>query len=422
MRGGILTLLKRISGVLSIAASIISLFAAIWIIVPAPSFYVWLLAVVASEWSLWLAALAAIGIIGNLTNDFSGGKLWRAAIITAGISAVIISLYPLASAVSVARENGVSLSAQQYFAGLPQQQSGNTFFTQSEKTTYTFANVFGTALQLDAYLPPLGIANNGAGVIVVHGGSWNGGARSDFPQWNRWLARQGFAVFDIDYRLAPQPNWQAATGDVKCAVGWVGRHAAEFNISPERLVLLGRSAGAHLALLAAYSPGDARLPSSCPDTPAAYVNNPVISPSENTFSDNKVRAVISFYAPTDFLWDYENPANQAVIDGPATLRNFLGGSPDESAELRERFLLASPVEHINSQTPPTMIIHGGRDQLVRSENADFLDSKLSAAGVPHKTVFIPYAQHGFDYNFDGWGAQIVQPLLLDFLRENTAPE
>ncbi|MEJ7700346.1 MAG: alpha/beta hydrolase [Pyrinomonadaceae bacterium] len=92
-------------------------------------------------------------------------------------------------------------------------------------------------------LPMTNSAANGASVIVVHGGSWNGGERNDFPQWNRWLAVQGYTVFDIDYRVAPQPNYLTATSDVKCAIRWIKNHAAEFEISPERIALLGRSAG-----------------------------------------------------------------------------------------------------------------------------------------------------------------------------------
>ncbi len=114
------------------------------------------------------------------------------------------------------------------------------------------------------------------------------------------------------------------------------------------------------------------------------------------------------------LWDFDNPANQSVIDGPKTLADFLGGNPHDSEEMRERFLLASPTAHVSSETPPTLIIHGGQDQLVRSENLTLLAEKLKRENVPHKIVFLGYAQHGFDYNFNGWGAQAVKSAILDF--------
>jgi len=92
----------------------------------------------------------------------------------------------------------------------------------------------------------------------------------------------------------------------------VKEHAAEFKISPERIALLGHSAGAHLALLAAYSAADARLPATC-----VY---------KETSED--VCAVVSFYAAIDLFWGYDNPANRLVINGPETLAQRT--TPNES--------------------------------------------------------------------------------------------
>ena len=376
----------------------VALLAVIWIVVPAPAYNIWLFSVAASEWSLWLGALALIGVTCSLFNR--DGNLWLASLAVGSI-AFIISLYPLFSVVSTAREQNVSLSLRRYFNGL--QRENNSPETPPNKfTTHIFAQIDGMDLKLDVYLPTQNTANNGASLIVVHGGSWSAGERSDFPQWNQLFAAQGVTVFDIDYRLA-QSNYLTATGDVKYAVKWVKENAVKFKISPDRIALLGRSAGGHLALLAAYSAGDARLAASCSDT---------------DWNEN-VRAVVSIYAPTDLVWAYDNPANQRVIDGPQTLANFLGGSPHESDEMRQRYLLASPVSHVARNTPATLLIHGGRDQLVRPENMNLLAGKLNEAGAPHKTLFIPYAQHGFDYNFNGWGAQISEAAILDFLGENT---
>jgi acetyl esterase/lipase len=407
--------MSRVLNALALTACAVATLATVWIIFPAPSYNFWLLSVLASEWSLAFGALGAFGILcGLLARVGDGGRVWLVSTISGGL-AVLLSLYPLGAGLQAAREHGVSLSLRQYVSGsVSEAAAGASENAAGSFSTYTFMNAGGSALQLDAYLPPVEVETNGAGVVVVHGGSWNASARSDFPQWNRWLTRQGFAVFDVDYRLAPQPNWQTATGDVKCAVMWVKRHAAEFRVSPDRLVLLGRSAGGQLALLAAYTADDARLPSSCPR--AADLDEP--APGDSPGAD--VRAVVSFYGPTDLLWAYDNPGNRRVIDGPTILRRFVGGDPHASNETRELFRLASPVAHVTPRTPPTLLIHGGLDQLVRSENMELLGGKLKEAGVPFRLVLIPYAQHGFDYNFNGWGAQIVQRVLLDFLRENTS--
>jgi len=391
--------ISRLLNVLAILLTSIALLSVIWIIVPAPDYRVWLFSVAVGEWSLWFSALALIGmILGLIVRAAVEKNKLRVASLIIGSMAFIISLYPLFSTLPIASEQGVSFSLKRYFSGF------NSSKTQTQNfITYTFAQIDGKDLRLDVYSPTNETANNGASVIVVHGGSWNGGTRNDFPQWNGWLAENGFTVFDVDYRLAPQPNYLTATGDVKCALAWVKEHAAEFKVSPERIALLGRSAGAHLALLAAYSADDAHLPATCADKET----------SEN------IRAVVSFYAPVDLLWSYDNPANRFVINGPVTLARFLGGSPHESAELHERFILASPTAHVKENTPPTLLIHGGQDQLVRSDNMTRLAEKLKEAGVPHKTLFIAYAQHGFDYNFNGFGSQISQAAILEFLHENT---
>lgn len=253
---------RRALAFVALLSSFAGLLATVWIVVPAPHYNVWLLSVVASEWSLWFGALGVAGaFLGVLARVRGANKLMCGAAVACGVLCFSFPLLPFFSARRAAGEHGVRLSLQQYIFGTSDGSSDSA--RGIGFTTHTYAEVEGTTLRLDAYLPPRGIAGNGAGVIVVHGGSWNAGVRNDFPRWNRWLAEQGYAVFDIDYRLAPQPNLRTATGDVKCAVRWVKRRAADFGIDPERVALLGRSAGGHLALLAAYTDGDARLESGC---------------------------------------------------------------------------------------------------------------------------------------------------------------
>lgn len=377
-----------------------ALFATVWIIIPAPFFEIWLISVLSSEWSFGFGALAFFGLVFGLTSRIYGkSRLFPLNLILGGL-AILLSFYPLVSVWNVASEEKVELSFAQYAKGF-WSDSNFAFAAKPEHQTHTYAEFDGVQLWLDAYLPDEK-NGNGVGVIVIHGGSWRGGAKSDFPAWNRWLTKQGYTVFDIDYRLT-QPNWQTSTGDVKCAVIWVKQNSAKFGVSPEKLVLLGRSAGAHLALLAAYTENNSDFVSSCP----------------NAQFDSNVKAVISFYAPTDLFWDYNNPSNERVLNGPVTLEKFLDGSPYQSNELRERYAKASPVSHISSQTPPTLLFHGGRDQLVFEQNLIFLDKRLKDENVPHKSIVINYAQHGFDFNFNGWGSQIAKKVLLDFLSQNS---
>ena len=364
----------------------------IWIVVPSLSSFLWLYSVAVSEWSLWFAMLALAGIFCALGNYFYFKNGFPYVVLIACFAAFLIAFYPYVTSLSAAREQNVELSFTEYFRGLT-----NKYSPQITPQTFVFNS--DNNLKLDVYAPPPNNSANGASIIVVHGGSWNGGKRSDFPQWNEWFAAHGYTVFDIDYRLAPPPNYLTAIGDVKCAVRWVKENGAKFNVAPDKITLLGRSAGAHLALIAAYSANNKNLPSTC-------ITNE---------TDEKVRAVVAFYAPTDLIWDFENPSNRFVIDSQKTLGDFLGGNPLESNEIRAIFLLASPSENVNPNTPPTLLIHGGQDQLVKKENLDILAAKLAEHKIPHETIYIPYAQHGFDYNFNGWGSQLTKPRILDFL-------
>lgn len=363
------------------------LFIVVWVIIPPPNRFFWLWSIGVGEWSMWFGAAAAIVITAAvLARLYEGhGWLWLPAAVIAA-AALAITLYPLFSILPLARKTSVPLSLRRYFRGLP---ARDYFFAYKEKsfTTYSFSSPSSESendLQLDVYLPTAKTENNGASIIVVHGGSWNGGRRSDFPRWNGWLCDRGFTVFDVDYRLSPQPNYLTAPDDIKTAVRWVKEHSAEFNIDPQRLALMGRSAGAHIALLAAYTM-------------------------------DGVRAAVSFYGPVDLLWAYDIRGNKKVHDGPLSLINFLGGRPGDSEEMRERYLTASPVSYVNESTPPTFLAHGGRDGLVWWKNMERLGEKLAAAHVPHEIHFIAYAHHGFDYNLNGWGSQVTGELVLRFL-------
>lgn len=165
----------------------------VWILIPAPAFFVWLLSVAASEWSLWFGIVSFLLVIFSVCFlIFGGGKIYGISLIFS-LTAFFISLYPLLSSLKTAKENNVSISISEYFSGMnSQKSSGNTF------TTRTFASVDGKDLQMDIFAPRTQNENNGAAIIVVHGGSWNGRSRNDFPQWNEWLAENGYTIFDID--------------------------------------------------------------------------------------------------------------------------------------------------------------------------------------------------------------------------------
>ncbi len=379
---------------IALSFSLFALFFTMWILVPAQLTVLWLVAVVSSEWSLFFGVFAVVGIIlGWLTNRKKRSRAGTFAV-ASGMLALVFVSYPIVTGFSTANNHGVELSLSRYIVG---GLFGGLFGGPSQEATietHAYTTAEEDTLYLDAYLPanPTTQEKRPA-VIVIHGGGWSAGKRSDFPRWNHWLIDAGYAVFDIDYQLAPQPNWQAATADVQEAVKWVKMRADMFGVDTTNIALMGRSAGAHLALLAGYT--------ARPESP----------------HDAQVAAIVSFYGPTDLRWGYANPANPRVIDGKATLRAFTGGTPNFIPEVYQQ---ASPIHQIRPSAPATFLVHGRQDQLVRSEHSNKLYRRLrlkSNAPASHKALFLPYAQHGFDFNFHGWGSQITQVLLAAHLAE-----
>lgn len=373
--------------ILGVIIGLIVLGLTMWIVVPAQHTVLWLVAVVTSEWSLHFGILAlitiALGIYAIISQRIPAGVI----AIVLGMFALGFTAYPTLASIGVARINDVRLSSRQYFLGAGP-------MLQPEIETFTYRKAGADSLALDVYSTPADTMRRPA-VVVIHGGSWNGGNRSDFPKWNIWLVQLGYVVFDIDYQLSPQPNWQTATRDVQAAVRWVKSRAEEHHVDPDHIALMGRSAGGHLALLAAYT-----------------------AATNDSLPDATVQAVVSFYGPTDLAWGYANPANPKVIDGQATLRKFTGGTPTLNPEVYE---LASPIHHAIPEQPATLLIHGLKDQLVRSGHTTRLMQALSDP-EKHQALYLPYAQHGFDYNFNGWGAQLSQAIIHKHLTAHLSRE
>ncbi|HVV52313.1 MAG TPA: alpha/beta hydrolase, partial [Polyangia bacterium] len=352
-------------------------------------------AIVASERSAFLvaAAVAALGLALVLRGVASPFVATATALLA--MAGATLGLIPLLQARQLAAARGVTLDLPRYLhARIDTEGPG-----QPDRTV-PYATVDGRPLSLDVYLPAPRPATPGRALIVVHGGFWQRGQRGEASLASRRWADLGYTVFDVDYRLAPQPNWQTAVGDVKCAVGWVRQHAAspDWNVDPGKLTLLGRSAGAHLALMAAATAGEPDLPPSCGSPDAA--------------ADTSVESVVSLYGPTDLTWAYDHPANLRAADSPAMLRAFLGDAP---AREPDRYRALSPTERVTARGPRTLLVQGGRDQFVAPDQAERLAARLTAAGVAHDALLIPYAQHAFDFVPGSFSSQIFEATLRRFL-------
>jgi acetyl esterase/lipase len=258
--------------------------------------------------------------------------------------------------------------------------------------TEVFATHDGQALALDFYAPQAANPGPVPCLVVIHGGGWDSGDRAQLAEWNhRWAAR-GYAVAAVSYRLAPRWTWPAPQEDLLAALVWLRAHADGLGIDPERLVLVGRSAGGQIATAVGYggmAPG--------------------------------VTGVVAFYAPHDMPFAWSISSAEDCLNSERLMHQYFGGPPD-SEDMQARYVAASGHLKVGARTPPTLLLHGQPDTLVWYRHSRRLEATLERAGVPHLLVELPWATHGFDYNLHGPGGQLADYAIERFLRAVTRPK
>lgn len=241
---------------------------------------------------------------------------------------------------------------------------------ESGRVTVENHVVFGTGggrdLRCNIYRPP-DQRPNAPAVLLVHGGGWMQGDRSQLHGYGILLGRVGYLCVACEYRLSGESKWPAQIHDVKAALRWMRANAGELGIDPEKIAVSGNSAGGHLALIVGGTPN---LPEFEGDGGNAGV------PTD-------VSAVIAFYAPAAL-------ANESAARD-SMLGMLMGPNPTPEA-LRG----VSPVSHVSANFPPTMLIHGTKDELVPTEASLRMYRDLSAAGVDTELHIFAGEPHGFD--------------------------
>ena len=212
-------------------------------------------------------------------------------------------------------------------------------------------------------------------LVQIYGGAWQRGEPGDNEAFARYFAARGYVVAAIDYRHAPAARWPAQIDDVHAALAWLRAHARELGADPSRLVLIGRSSGAQLALLAAYQDG----------APA-------------------VAGVVSFYGPVFLADGWRYPPQPDPLGVRPVLETYLGGAPDR---VPDRYAAASPPTYLSQRSPPTLLVYARRDHIVDVRFARRLEARLREVGVPVALLEIPWAEHAFDILADGLSAQIA---------------
>ena len=237
-------------------------------------------------------------------------------------------------------------------------------FTSKLDVVYT--TVKGWEGKMDIYLPPKG--NEPTPIVInIHGGGWNHGVKESQTGFNTFF-KIGFAVANMEYRLTGQATAPAAVEDTRCALIYLIRNAKELNIDVNKIVIMGGSAGGHLALMGGLLANDHRFDNNCPGV------------------DNiKVAAIIDKYGITD-VWDWGYGNN--ITSKSAT--RWLG----EKADDKKFAMSVSPINYVNKNSPPTFIVHGDADPTVPYQQSVDLHKKFLTAGVKTEFITVKDGGHG----------------------------
>jgi acetyl esterase/lipase len=231
-------------------------------------------------------------------------------------------------------------------------------------------------------------------LIWIHGGGWTGGTKETaFASLLPWL-EMGWNVVNVEYRLARVSLAPAAVEDCLCALRWVGSHAAQYKIDPDRIVVSGDSAGGHLALTTGMIPPEAGLDRQCPaSTPGSLP---------------KVAAIVNWYGITDVvdLLDGPNRKTYAVA--------WLSSMPNREEVARR----VSPLTWVRAGLPPILTIQGDADPTVPYTHALRLREALDKAQVPNQLLTIPGGKHG---NFTPDERLRIFATIQEFLRKHNLP-
>ena len=339
--------------VLALAA--VSLFLSMWVVVPAPTMALLPLAVGGPEISplLLVPALVIVALAWRRRD--------RVGRIALGVSALASALLvvPL-----VQYPRAVPFSITTLLAGVDMGQSRLT-------QRVPFAAPGGVQLTADIYQPMAGGPH--PVVVQIYGGAWQRGLPGNDAVFAARVASQGYVVFAIDYRHAPEWKWPAQLDDVQTALAWVREHAADYGGDASRLALWGRSAGAQLAMVAGLQ-------------------------------DPGVSAVIDYYGPVNLTHGWREPPRPDPIGSRDVLEAFIGGTPDQ---MPDRYRDASPITYVSSKAPRTLLIYGSRDHIVRPQYGRNLHRALTAAGANSELVEIPWGDHAFDALPAGLSGQVA---------------
>ena len=237
-------------------------------------------------------------------------------------------------------------------------------------------------------------------LIYIHGGGWVGGTKEASVLRALPYLEMGWAVVNVEYRMARNELAPGAVEDCRCALRWVYENAEDYNIDTSRLVVTGASAGGHLSLTTGMLPASAGLDRLCPGRDASRPGWAAADEYEMP-----VAAIVNWFGITDVgdLLDGVNAKSYAVA---------WMGSRSDRMELAKH---VSPMTYVRPGLPPILTIHGDVDNVVPYQHALNLHAALDEAGVTNRIHTVPGKGHG---NFSAAEAQEIFRVIRAFLDEH----
>jgi acetyl esterase/lipase len=236
--------------------------------------------------------------------------------------------------------------------------------------------------KLDLYLPKSRKAGEKSpAVLLIHGGGWKEGDKRQAREieFGMTLAKNGFVAASINYALRSDGKFPLNLQDCKNGVRYLRAHADELGIDPNRISVMGGSAGGHLALLVAYTGDQSNL---APSQPYPGVSDKVLS-------------VVDFYGVSNLATRKEtDPSGKPLKIEPldSTTQSIFGSTPQDWKK-------ASPVTYVKRDVPPTLILHGKKDTTVDSDQSQELADALKKAGANYEIIWLPNAPHSFSFQY-----------------------
>ena len=252
-----------------------------------------------------------------------------------------------------------------------------------------YSNPDGQHLQLNLARPKETTGKKPA-VLCIHGGGFRGGKRDRWDGLCRKLAERGYVAATVTYRLAPKYQFPAAVHDVKAGVRWLRANAEKYGIDPQRIGVVGDSAGGHLVQFLGVTGGVREF-----EGDGGY-------PEQSS----RVTCVVNYYGPSDLTKSYGKSVDAAVV-----LPMWLGG---DNIQQRHRHIQASPLYWVTPDAAPTLLIHGTKDPYVAYEQAVWIHDRLKAADVDVTLLTFPDAGHGFK----GAESEAAEKTMLAFFEKH----